>query len=369
MRLPDSRMSLHCLLAVIAAMMQPVSAKEKHLLYVAEPGIRNYVDYGGVGVLVFDIDNGYKFVKRIPTWDVPPGKEPENVKGVAAHAKTGRLYVSTLARMAAIDLVTEKIVWDKAFEGGCDRMALSPDGKILYVPSFEGPHWNVVDAATGDVIAKVTPKSAAHNTIYSLDGTRAYLAGLKSPVLSVADTATHTILKTVGPFANSIRPFTVNGSQTLCFVNVNELLGFEIGDLRTGKKLHRVEVEGYQKGPVKRHGCPSHGIGLTPDEKEIWLCDGANSLLHVFDATVMPPKQKRHSIKVRDQPGWISFSLDGRVAYPSTGEVIDAHTKKIVATLQDEAGRQIGSEKLLEVVLDNGKPIRTGEQFGLGMKR
>jgi DNA-binding beta-propeller fold protein YncE len=365
-------MRVPCLLAVAAAMIlpgQPAPAKEKHLLYVAAPGIRNYVDYGGVGVMVFDIDNGYRFVKRIPTWDVPPGKEPENVKGVAASAKTGRLYVSTIKRMAAIDLVSEKIVWDKTFEGGCDRMALSPDGKILYVPSFEGPHWTVVDAATGDVIAKLTPKSAAHNTIYSRDGSRAYLAGLKSPLLSVADTATHTIAMTVGPFANSIRPFTVNGAQTLCFVNVNELLGFEVGDLRTGKKLYRVEVEGYQRGPVKRHGCPSHGIGLTPDEKEIWLCDGANSLLHVFDATVMPPKQTRHSIKVRDQPGWISFSLDGRVAYPSTGEVIDAHTKKIVATLQDEVGRKVGSEKLLEIVFDNGKAISAGEQFGLGMKR
>ena len=45
-------------------------------------------------------------------------------------------------------------------------MTISPDGKTLYVPSFEGPHWNVVDAATGDVIAKIEPKSGAHNTIY-----------------------------------------------------------------------------------------------------------------------------------------------------------------------------------------------------------
>jgi len=46
---------------------------EKHLLYVAVPGIRNYVEYGGVGILVYDIGAGHKFVKRIPTWDVPPG--------------------------------------------------------------------------------------------------------------------------------------------------------------------------------------------------------------------------------------------------------------------------------------------------------
>src|SRR6266403_2942743 len=42
---------------------------EKHLLYVAVPGIRNYVEYGGVGILVYDIGAGHKFVKRIPTWD------------------------------------------------------------------------------------------------------------------------------------------------------------------------------------------------------------------------------------------------------------------------------------------------------------
>src|SRR5260370_16074829 len=222
MSLADSRLRSVWLLAIMAGFLLPgqqAAAKERHLLYAASPGVRNYVEYGGVGVLVFDMDNGYKFVKRIPTWTTAPGKEAENVKGIAASAKTGMLYVSTLARMAAIDLLTEKIIWDKAFEGGCDRMAISPDGKILYVPSFEGPHWTVVNAATGDVIAKVVPKSAAHNTIYSLDGTRPYLPRLHSPVLSLPDTPTHPIVKSVGPFANSIRPFTVNGAQTLCFVN------------------------------------------------------------------------------------------------------------------------------------------------------
>ncbi len=74
-------------------------------------------------------------------------------------------------------------------------------------------------------------------------------------------------------------------------MNVNELLGFEVGDLVSGRKLHRVEVAGFKKGPTKRHGCPSHGIGLTPDEKELWLTDSFNTRLHIFDATVMPPQQ------------------------------------------------------------------------------
>ena len=103
------------------------------------------------------------------------------------------------------------------------------------------------------------------------------------PLLTVADTATHTAARTVGPFSASIRPFTVNGRQTLCFVNVNACLGFEVGDITTGKKLHRVEVQGVAPGPVKRHGCPSHGIGLTPDEREVWVVDAFNRKVHVFD--------------------------------------------------------------------------------------
>jgi len=358
----------HCiagLLISITAFLAGAFAKERHLLYVAVPGIRNYVEYGGVGILVFDLDNKYRFVKRIPTWDVPRGKQPENVKGIAASARTGKLYVSTVNRLAAFDVVTEKKVWDRTYEGGCDRMAISPDGQVLYVPSLEGPFWNVVNAATGDVLAKIQTDSGSHNTVYGPDGARVYLAGLHSPLLSVADTGSRTVAQTVGPFGNSIRPFTINGSQTLCFVNLNELLGFEVGDLRTGKKLYRVEVEGFQKGLVKRHGCPSHGIGLTPDEKELWLADGANNRIHIFDATVMPPKQMT-SIKLRDMPGWITFSIDGRYAYPSTGEIIDTGTKQIVGALQDENGRQVQSEKLLELVFDDGKLVRAGNQFGVG---
>lgn len=288
------------------------AADERHFLYVVAPGIRDYLQFGGAGVLVFDMDRNHAFVKRI---DTPASlkDKPENIKGVCANARTRKLYFTTPTRLYCLDLATEKTLWEKALPGGCDRMALTPDGKHLYVPSFEGPHWNVVDAATGDVVTQIETKSGSHNTVCSLDGTRAYLAGLKSPRLTVVDTATHQVVGSIGPFSAAIRPFTVNAAKSLCLVNVNGLLGFEIGDLISGQVLHRIEVQRFTQGTVKRHGCPSHGVGLTPDEKEIWVCDAANSRMHVFDATVMPPRQLC-SIKVREQPGWITFSLDGRYA-------------------------------------------------------
>ena len=339
---------------------------ERKLLYVAEPGIRNYLEYGGHGVLVFDIDHGHRFVKRIPAAGLDESGQPLNVKGVCASASTKRLYVSTTRTLACFDLLTEKILWEKPFPGGCDRMSITPDGKVIYLPSLEGAHWHVVDGLTGDVIKKIVPKSAgAHNTIVGLDGARAYLAGLRSPLLSVTDTTKHEVIREVGPFSNFIRPFTVNRAGTLCFVNVNDLLGFEIGDLTTGKMLHRVEVQGFEKGPTNRHGCPSHGVGLTPDEKELWLTDAHNSRLHLFDATAMPPKQVA-SIALRDQPGWVTFSIDGKYAYPSTGDVIEVATRKIVAGLQDENKVDVQSEKMLEIDFKDGQPVHAGDQFGLG---
>jgi len=82
---------------------------------------------------------------------------------------------------------------------------------------------------------------------------------------------------------------------------------------------------------------------------------------------VMPPKQIT-SIKARDCVGWLSFSLDGKFAYSSTGEIIDVQTKKVVAALTDEAGRQVQSEKLVDLDIANGKVVRAGNQFGVGRK-
>src|SRR5262245_58392677 len=278
--------------------------KSRRLLYVVAPGIRNYLQFGGAGILVFDIDNGHKLVKRIET---PASKAeiPENIKGVCAHAGSAKLYFTTLTKTYCFDLKTEKIVWEKKLPGGCDRLSITPDGATLYVPSLEKDHWNVVEAETGRLITQIVTKNGAHNTVVSQDGTRMYLAGLKSPTLPVADAKTHQIVQEIGPFAAGIRPLTVTADQARVYVTVNSLLGLEIGDVKTGKKLARIEVQEFKLGPTKRHGCPSHGIGLTPDEREVWVCDAFNERMHIFDNTVMPPRQLV-SIKLREQPGWIT---------------------------------------------------------------
>ncbi|HEY6975656.1 MAG TPA: hypothetical protein VH396_05165, partial [Chitinophagaceae bacterium] len=270
------------------------AADIKRYLYVAVPGIRDYLGYGGHGILVFDIDNNHRFVKRIETKGFHPDKTPSNVKGIAVSLPLNSIYISTLESLQRIDLTTEKVVWEKSFEGGCDRMSISPDGKTMYLPSLENKFWNVVDCSTGNIIKKIEVFKRAHNTIYGPAGALVYLDDIASPWLYIADAKTNSLVNKIGPFGNFVRPFTINGKETLVYATVDSLLGFEVGDLKTGKKLNRIEVEGWNTGPVRRHGNPSHGIGLTPDEKEVWVADGYNMRVHVFSA--LPPYQQLTTI-------------------------------------------------------------------------
>lgn len=333
-------------------------------LYVAVPGIRNYLGYGGHGILVFDIDNGHKFVKRIKTQGLLANGIPSNVKGVAVSVPLNSIYVSTLQTLQRIDLTTEEVLWEKTYEGGADRMSISPDGKTMYLPSLEKTFWNVVDCESGDIIKKIEVVQRAHNTLYGQSGKHSYLADIASPYLHVTDTKDHTIIKKIGPFGDGIRPFTINSEETLTYVNVDNLLGFEVGDLKSGKVLARVVVQGWDMGSVRRHGNPSHGIGLTPDEKEVWVSDGHNMRLHIFSAE--PPYQQLSTIPLQDMPGWITFSIDGKYAYPSSGEVIDVKTRKVLFTLQDEFYNYVASEKMVEIQIQENRVVQAGDQFGIG---
>ncbi len=363
---PTRSVSLFLLLFFSICLAEPLKAEDsiQRRLYVVCPGIRNYLEFGGAGVLVFDMDQGHKFIKRIAT---PASLEtaPDNIKGVCGDASTHRLFFTTRSKLYCFDLITEKIVWETAPPNGTDQMSITPEGRALYVPSFEKDTWNVIDPANGKLLKEVETKSGAHNTVVSRDGKSMFLGGLKSPYLFMASTDTHTIVKKIGPLSGAIRPFVINGKTTRAYVCVNDLLGFEIADIASGKLLHRVEVKGFSKGGVKRHGCPSHGVGLTPDEREVWVVDAANQAVHIFDNTMEPPVQLQ-SVKLREQPGWITFSLNGAVAYLSTGEVIEVKAKKLIAALTDENGKEVHSEKMLEVHWQNDKVIAVGDQFGVG---
>jgi len=335
------------LLAAAAVAAAAAPPPERHL-YVALPASDAEPDRS-VRLVVFDIADANRFVRRVPLWPAPATGSAETVRGLAAHAGTGRLYLSTTVRLAAIDLKTGKVIWSQRYDGHCcDRAAVSPDGKTIYAPAFGSAKWYVVAAATGELRASIAVAGWPRETIYSSDGTSVFLAAWDSRMLTVADAATHAAARTVGPFSASLCPFTVNAKGTLAFANVDGLVGFEAGDLQTGAVLDRVAATGSDPEAAKPFECPSHGIALAPDERELWIADGIENRLIVFDAREYPPVQ-RAAVALPAQPRWLVFSGDGRYVYPSTGDVVDAATKKIVGVLETPPGRKIDSSVLVEI--------------------
>ena len=80
-------------------------------LYVAVPGIRNYLGYGGHGLLVFEVDNGHRFVKRIKTGGLRPDGQPSNVKGRAVSVPLNYTFISTIESLQRIYLTRENALW------------------------------------------------------------------------------------------------------------------------------------------------------------------------------------------------------------------------------------------------------------------
>src|SRR6266496_5743202 len=112
--------ALSSLIVSLSPMPAFAGPPEKHLLYVTMPG--TYYGGGAPGMIVFDIDQGHRFVKRIKTPDFG-----QQTKGFCASLASKRMYVSSTKKLWCFDIIAEKIVWEKEYETGCDRMAITPD--------------------------------------------------------------------------------------------------------------------------------------------------------------------------------------------------------------------------------------------------
>jgi hypothetical protein len=356
--------------------------KARDLVYIGTPGGASDEPESGVatgeGLVVLDAKANFAFVKRIHLQNLSAPILPEEISGMSADPTTNMIYVSTRGHLIAMDLATEKVVWNNTYKPGtcCERGQITPDGLTLEVGSDLKDFHYVIDAWTGKVKGTIpTPQSMFnHNMNMSPDGKTVFDAP-NGITLTVADMATMKPTHTI-TFDDHIRVLVINHDATRVYANLNNLDGFEIADANTGKILKRVEVPG-ELWKAKwadpnlhffGHGAPQHGIALTPDESEIWSPDDINDMVWVYDNTgEWPVLDKVKSFKTDHAVGWITMGLDGRLAFMSSGDVVDVKTHTIVGKLKDEYGHLIHSEKFLDMAFDpNGHLLRTVNQFAIG---
>ena len=324
---------------------------------------------------VYDMDHGQGLVKKV---SLPTSS---GVRGVVGDAATHRLYISygsdgnSGGKLLAYDVVSDSVLWTRSYSSGIDSMALTPDGKYLYMPMGEkasSPYWYVLNASDGSPTgARINGGPGPHNTVVSLNGAHVYMGArnlANTPTyLTVADISNNGNVRKIGPFQSGIRPFVINRAETLAYATITGLLGFQVADIQRGNILYTVDLTrlGFAnslQGPT----APSHGIALSPDERRLAVIDWPHNMVHIFDVSGLPASVPRNladiaikSMHHNESPcaydcggdGWLDYSRDGRFLYVAdSGDVIDTASNRITANLP----ALYETRKMLEVDFQNG---------------
>ena len=235
--------------------------------------------------------------------------------------------------------------------------------------------YEVFDTKSEKIIARIPTAGVPHNVVVSPDDRYMYLSpydrgrltveqakeqGLPTALnkkVYVVDTRTHKVSATIHT-GNTPRPIALSPDGNRLYVNTDDFLGFLVLDVKKHKLLHTVPYDLTEEEKMVRSR--SHGIGVTPDQKEVWSTDTAHSLVHVFDITQDPPKQIAR-LETGKTPYWVTFTPDGSTVYianagEDTVSVFDVAAKKEKTRINIGAGKYPMRMLVLRAPRD-GRPV------------
>jgi YVTN family beta-propeller protein len=267
---------------------------------------------------------------------------PSNHGAVASPDGT-RIYVSVEGNnsFAIVDAKTLSIVKSIPLTGRPNNITVSKDGKKVYVAIAVQPGAvEVIDTVAMASVKTIPTKGAEHNVYVTPDGKHLVAGSVGGRNLMVIDTATDQPLWSM--FDKGVRPiaFDVNpdGSTRNMYVELSDFHGFVAVDFKQQKEITRVTLpdvpaEKRNTGPL--NAAPAHGIGVTPDNKTLWVCSRLNGHVYVYS---VPDLKFVADIEVGHDPDWITFSPDSKTAYVASAgtnsiSVVDAASKKQVASI------------------------------------
>jgi DNA-binding beta-propeller fold protein YncE len=228
----------------------------------------------------------------------------------------------------------------------------TPDGKWIYIPCADS-QWHIVDGLQKRVVKTIHTGGRPHNTVVSPDGKHMYLSPMGYPhAVAIVDVAAdHKIVGEI-PFRDVTRPPAITGDERLFFQNIDNMLGFQVANISERRVTTTIEhlIPAARRGEWSR----SHGLGIRPDQQEIWSCNVEHHLVHVHEMTSGSYREVAQ-ITLPGPVYWLSFSPDSKYCFVSVRSkrqvaVIDCVSKNIVTML--DGGEAVKRTQVVGVPLD-----------------
>ena len=266
-----------------------------------------------------------------------------------------RIYISNEAE-SVLDVVDRKsgeILSKVPLSARPNNLAITKDGsQVLVGIRAKSGVLDVIDTTSLKNVKSIPVDGGVHNVYVTPDGKYAVSGSIESKIASVVDLQSQQMVWEV-QFDRPVRPmvFDTNpdGSTRRIFVQLSRVHGFAVVDFGKRAEVARIKLPDHPGGfgiAEGRAGIPSHGIGVAPDGKSLWVDSTlANSVfeyslpdLKLIGHVELPLVHPMGHAPTGAIPDWIAFTPDSKWVYVADSalrlvSVIDAHTLKEVARI------------------------------------
>jgi YVTN family beta-propeller protein len=264
--------------------------------------------------------------------------------GVAAAPDGSRFYVTNEAEhtLDVVDGRTLKVTQQIRLSGRPNNLSIRGDGRRVYVAIISAPGAvDVIDTPTLKLAKTIPTKGGIHNTFVTPDSVHVVAGSIGGRNMTIIDTQTEEAVWSV-TFDRGVRPIAfetnTNRSTRRLFVQLSDFHGFAVVDFATRVEVARIALPELPKEKQNwdtLQGSPSHGIGVAPDGKTLWVCSKVN---HAVYAYALPDLKLLGGVDVGHHPDWLTFTPDSRRVYVANAgsnsvSAVDIATRKEVGRI------------------------------------
>jgi YVTN family beta-propeller protein len=266
-----------------------------------------------------------------------------------------RVYVSNESEsvLDVVDRSSGQITSKVELSGRPNNITITKDGRRVLVGIRTLPGVvDVIDTASLSRVKTIPVNRSVHNIYVTPDGKYAVVGSIESKSVTILELATDQIAWEI-KFDRGVRPmaFETNpdGSTHRIFIQLSGFHGFGVVDFSKRAQVARISLPDQPTGfgiLEERTGTPSHGIGVAPDGRSLWVNSTfANAVfeyslpdLKLIGHSTLPLVQPLGHGSTGAVPEWITFTPDSKTVYISNSaaqsvSAIDANTLKSVAVI------------------------------------